>query len=241
MRCMTSFNVSVWKTKHKQWSLSRIWNFREGNEFQMPCELLVWSDEWRWRNIGFSKHDFRCPFCIFRHVCRSSSECSNILFQYCLCNYFCLHALLAPLQSFTKVVIKLLGLHSIRDSISLSICIYYDKNQKGMPSGSYMIHCCTGWKKLNSFCGMAPLILSPGTDLLILKSQTGPIHNATLGRWGLSFHCNEKAIYWDDSCWGSICFPSSGVSAITLTNSPCILSPQTHFPLPWHAPNLERS
>lgn len=88
---------------------------------------------------------------------------------------------------------------------------------------------------------MTPFILSPWTDLLILKGQTGPIHNAMLECWGLSFHCNEKAIYWDDSCRGSICFPGCEVSAITLRNSPCIPSPQTHFPSPWHVPNLERS
>ena len=77
----------------------------------------------------------------------------------------------------------------------------------GMQSGSNVNHRRTGWKEPDSFRGMTPSILSPGTDLLILKGQTGPIHNVTLECWGLSFHCNEKAIYWHDSCRGSICFP----------------------------------
>ena len=77
----------------------------------------------------------------------------------------------------------------------------------GMQSRSNMIHCRTAGEKLNSFCGMTPSILSPRTDLLILKGQTGPIHNVILECSGLSFHCNEKAIYWGDSCGGSICFP----------------------------------
>lgn len=33
-------------------------------------------------------------------------------------------------------------------------------------------------EEAHAVCGMTPLGLSPGTDLLILKGQTGPIHNA---------------------------------------------------------------
>lgn len=172
--------------------------------------------------------DLRHPFYTFSHVITPSSKCTLVFYfivrkqhaaqrakltfltfnsQLCLCNYSCLHALHAPLQqSFTKDL-----------SLNEQGCVSRENKKKNiylwkalsktvfffhtsMQSGSNVIHCCAGWKKLNSFCGMTPFILSPGTDLLILKGQTGPIHNVTLECWGLSFHCNEKAIYWDDSC-----------------------------------------
>lgn len=47
-----------------------------------------------------------------------------------------------------------------------------------MQSGSNIINCCTIWRKLNSLYTMPRSSLSPETDLLILKGQTGPIHNA---------------------------------------------------------------
>lgn len=181
-------------------------------------------------------------------ICKKYSLLIHSIVFVKLWNHSCPHALHAPLQQSST---KGLSLNK-QGCISLQYKKIYIGNwgkhyQKqwgfytSMQSGSNMIHCCNGWKKLNSLYGMTLFILSPGTDLLILKGQTGTIHNVTMEYWGLSSHCNEKAIYWDDNCWGSICFPSSGVSAITLTNSPCILSPQTHFPSPWHVPNLERS
>lgn len=106
-----------------------------------------------------------------------------------------------------------------------------------MQSGWNTSHWRSALRKLKSLCSVTPLVLSPGTDLLILKGQTGPIHKVTLECWGLSFQHNEKAIYWDDSGWGSICFPVVDFSAIILTNSPCILSPLTRFPSPWRVPN----